>query len=166
MQSIRADYVSSSEVRIPPRGAGPRAERVEARAAALYASGYWCGESVVKAVSEEIAADVSPYVMRMTSGFCEGMGGSRCVCGALAGAVMAGGLICGRSSPDEDWEPSYQAAAELRRRFVESEDAGTCDEIVARIGDMSDAARWAHCTELVGRCARWVVEIAEAQGRL
>jgi len=130
----------------------------------LYESGYWCGESVLKTVNEVAGHPLPPEITRLASGFCEGIGGSRCTCGALAGAVMAAGLFSGRYGPDDPWEPSYDAAGELRRRFVEDQDAATCDEIVSAIGGMHLPRRWTHCAELVGRNARWVIEIAEANG--
>ena len=141
-----------------------RAQEAELRASVLYESGYWCGESVVKTVNELAGHPMPPEVMRLASGFCEGFGGSRCTCGALAGAVMAAGMLAGRDGPDDDWRPSYDAAGELYRRFVADQEASTCDEIVVRIGGMHLPQRWAHCTELVGHCARWVVEIAEREG--
>lgn len=140
-----------------------RAEAAESRASKLYESGYWCAESVFKTVNEIAGQPLPPTATRVASGFCEGFGGSRCTCGALAGAVMSVGLLSGREGPDDAWEPSYDAAGELRRRFEADQDATTCDEIVARIGDMDLPARWAHCAGLVGRNARWVVEIAERQ---
>ena len=144
----------------------PRAAEAELRASMLYESGYWCGESVVKTVNELAGHPMPPEVVRLASGFCEGFGGSRCTCGALAGAVMAMGMLAGRDGPDDDWRPSYDAAGELRMRFVADQDAATCDEIVTRIGGMRLPQRWAHCGELVGRCSRWVIEIAEEQGLL
>ena len=149
-----------------PATAGSRAGEAELRASMLYESGYWCGESVVKTVNEIAGHPMPPEVMRLASGFCEGFGGSRCTCGALAGAVMAAGMLAGRDGPDDDWRPSYDAAGDLRKRFVEDQGAITCDEIVTRIGGMHLPQRWAHCADLVGRCARWVVEIAEADSRL
>ncbi len=140
------------------------AERAESAASGYYAAGYWCGESVVKAVNEVLGHPMPAEVFRMASGFCEGLGGSRCICGALAGGVMATGLVKGRTSPRDQWEPSYDAAAELRRRWTEDQQATSCDEIVQRIGDMGLPERWAHCTLLVGRTARWVVEIVEQTG--
>jgi hypothetical protein len=79
---------------------------------------------------------------------------------------MAAGLLTGRAGPQDAWEPVYDFAGELRRRFVADQDADTCNAIVARVGDMGDPARWAYCASLVGRCARWVVEIAEERGAL
>jgi len=145
---------------------GSRADDVELLAAAFYEQGYHCGESVVRAINEVAGEPLPPEVMRMASGFCEGLGGSRCLCGALAGGVMAAGLLAGREAPTDRWEPSYDAAAELRTRWTADQDAQTCDEVVKRIGRMRDPARWAHCTLLVGSTARWVVEIAEREGWL
>jgi len=143
-----------------------RAERAEDLASEFYSQGYHCGESVVKAVNEVAGQPLPPEVMRMASGFCEGLGGSRCLCGALAGGVMASGLLSGRQTPADSWEPAYDAAAELRTRWIEDQEAERCDEVVSRIGGMHLPQRWAHCTLLVGRNARWVVEIAEREGWL
>ncbi len=140
----------------------PLAEEVELAAAGYYESGYWCGESVLKAVNEALDTPMPPDTYRMASGFCEGLGGSRCICGALAGGVMATGLFAGRVSPSDAWEPSYEAAAELRRRWMADQQAETCDEVAARLGGMESPKRWAHCARLVGRTARWVIEMAEA----
>jgi C_GCAxxG_C_C family probable redox protein len=136
------------------------ADDVELRAASYYEAGFHCGESVVRAVNEISDGLLPPEVTRLASGFCAGIGGSRGICGALAGGVMAVGLLSGRASAADPWEPSYYAAAEIRRRWVEDQEAETCEEVVSRIGDMDAPQRWAHCTGLVGRTARWVVEIA------
>ena len=151
----------------PPNGTRSRtvrpdvgvADAAELRAASYYAEGFHCGEAVLRAVNEVGGHKTSTDVTRLASGFCAGLGGSRCICGALAGGTMALGLLSGRESAADPWEPSYLAAAELRRRWVEDQDAETCDEVVSRIGDMDTPRRWAHCTALVGRTARWVVEI-------
>ncbi len=137
-----------------------RAEEAEVAAASYYEQGYWCGESVLKAVNDVLGHPMPPEVFKLASGFCEGLGGSRCICGALAGGVMASGLLTGRVGPEDAWESSYDAASELRRRWIEDQDAETCDEVVKRIGGMHLPERWAHCTMLVGRTARWVVEVA------
>jgi len=76
---------------------------------------------------------------------------------------MSCGLVLGRGGPDDAWEPAYYASAELRRRWVDDQDAESCDEVVQRIGGMHLPERWAHCTMLVGRTARWVVEITQEE---
>lgn len=144
----------------------PLADSAEFAASAYYEAGYWCGESVVRAINEALGSPMPAEVSKLASGFCEGLGGSRCICGALAGGVMASGLISGRTSPTDEWEPSYDAAAELRRRWMADQGAGTCDEVAERLGGMDRPERWAHCAMLVGRTARWVIQIAEQDGRL
>lgn len=138
-----------------------RPEQAEELAARLYENGYWCGESVLKAVNDVAGNPMPEGITRLASGFCEGFGGSRCTCGALAGAVMAVGMLAGRETPADAWEPSYDGAGEIRRRFVEDQEAATCDEIVGRIGGMHLPQRWAHCAILCGAAARWVLEISE-----
>jgi C_GCAxxG_C_C family probable redox protein len=151
---------------LSPATRGTDADWAELRAASLYESGHWCGESVLRTINELAPDPMPPGVARLASGFCEGFGGSRCTCGALAGAVMAAGLLCGRESADDAWEPVYDFAGELRARFVADQHADTCEGVVAQVGEMGAPERWAHCATLVGSCARWVVEIAQEQGTL
>lgn len=136
------------------------------RAATYYDQGFHCGEAVLKAVNEVSGNRMPPELFRLGSGFCEGFGGSRCVCGALASGVMAIGLLGGRNDNADAWEPSYYAAGELHARWQESEEATSCDEVAERYGGMRHPQRWMHCTELCGSCARWVIEIAEEHGWL
>ena len=140
------------------------AEWTQQRAAALYAERFWCGEAVLKAANEAFGEPMPAEFVRLASGFCAGFGGSRTTCGALAGAIMAAGLLCGRREATDPWEPVWDFAGELQSRFVADQDTDSCGVIVARIGEMGDPARWEHCTGLTGRCARWVVEIAEERG--
>jgi C_GCAxxG_C_C family probable redox protein len=164
---MRALDTGGTELRLVDGGeASSHAEEAELRASSYYEAGYHCGESVVRAVHDVIDSELPPEVMRMSSGFCEGLGGSRCICGALAGGVMACGLLAGRDGPDDAWEPSYYASNALRERWVDDQEATSCDEVVQRIGGMHLPERWAHCTMLVGRTARWVIEIAEENGSL
>ena len=75
------------------------ADRAELSASTFYETGYWCGESVLKTINELAPDPLAGDVTRLASGFCEGFGGSRCTCGALAGSVMAAGLLTGRRGP-------------------------------------------------------------------
>jgi len=55
----------------------------------------------------------------------------------------------------------WDATADLRARFEADQGTTLCDTISDSHGGMDHPLRWAHCTQLVGRTARWVVEIAE-----
>ena len=71
-------------------------------------SGYHCSESVFLALVETMNLKISPAAPKMASGF-HGGGGrigvgeastpTGCLCGALAGAVLALSVIYGRTSP-------------------------------------------------------------------
>lgn len=155
-----------SDIAQPSAEYAALAEATELRAGELYSQRFWCGESVLKSVNEAVGLPMDPQFVRLASGFCAGYGGSRTSCGALAGAVMAAGLLCGRRDASDPWEPVWEFAGELERRFAADQDAVTCAAIVERIGEMGDDARWEHCTGLTGRCARWVIEIAAERGML
>ncbi len=143
-----------------------RADAAAFAAEEMYERGWFCSEAVLVAVAEAAGLDLPEDAVRMASGFCEGGGGMRQWCGALAGAVMAIGALAGRRGPDDPWEPSYDAAAEVYRRFEDLEDTWTCAVIAERHGGMRHPARWGHCAELCGACAGWVIEIAEREGWL
>lgn len=145
-------------------GSESLADRAELLASSYYEGGFHCGESVVKAVNEVAGHPLPPEVFRMASGFCEGISGSRCTCGALAGGVMAMGLLGGRESVEDPWQPPWDATADMRERFFEDEGTTLCDTISDRHGGMRHPQRWAHCTELVGKVARWVIEVAQERG--
>lgn len=144
-----------------PGSAESTVQSAEFLAASYYESGLHCGESVVKAVNEIAGHPMPPEVFRMASGFCEGISGSRCTCGALAGGVMAMGLVGGRTAAGQPWEPVWDATAELRTSFANDQGTTLCEPISESHGGMDHPMRWAHCTELVGRTAGWVVRIAE-----
>jgi len=65
----------------------PDAEAGE-RAGQLFASGLNCAQAVLQACSGKD----SPEMMAMAKGFGGGVGGSKCLCGAISGGVMALGL--------------------------------------------------------------------------
>lgn len=142
------------------------AQRAEYLASSYYEAGFHCGEAVVKAVNEVVGHPLPAEVYRMASGFCEGISGSRCTCGALAGGVMALGILGGRDAADEPWQPVWDATTQLRRNFFEDQGTTECDPISERHGGMRHPQRWAHCTDLVGRTARWVIESAQESGWL
>ncbi|MGE4299036.1 MAG: C-GCAxxG-C-C family protein [Desulfovibrionaceae bacterium] len=88
------------------------------RARELFASGFFCAESVLKAVAEAKGI-ASEYIPGVATGFCSGVSRTQDRCGALSGAVMAVGLIYGRREPDETVDDCYMRTIKLVRRFKE-----------------------------------------------
>ncbi len=149
-----------------PAFASQNARAAASEATALYDRGWFCGEAVLKVVNARAPRPLPDSVVRLGSGFCEGMGGAGCTCGALAGAVMAIGLLRGREEATEEWEPSFDASRELHDWFHESFRASCCRTIVRPFGGMEGEGRHEHCAAITGATAGRVVELAESHGWL
>jgi C_GCAxxG_C_C family probable redox protein len=149
-----------------PTFSSAKAARAANEAASCYDEGYFCGEAVLKVVNSLAPDPLPPSLMRLGSGFCEGMGGAGCTCGAIAGGVMAIGLLAGRESASEPWEPSFHPSRALHDRFRMAFRASCCRTIVRPFGGMEGAGRHEHCAVMTGAATGWVVEIAEENGWL
>jgi C_GCAxxG_C_C family probable redox protein len=144
-----------------------RAAEAHACASALYLEErLFCSEAVVAVVNELLGSPMPANVIRMTSGLAAGMGDAGCSCGGLTGAVLALGIVCGRESGADDWEPSFATAKDLHERFTAEFGGACCRGIVRRFGGMEGVGRHEHCAELTGRCAALVFEVAEDHGLL
>jgi C_GCAxxG_C_C family probable redox protein len=149
-----------------PGFSSARATHAAEEALELYGDGLFCGETLLKVINELAPSPLPASVVRLGSGFCAGIGDAGCACGALAGGVMAIGLLAGRESADDDWEPSYYASREFHDWFVAEFSSACCRNIVRQFGGMDGAGRHEHCAVVVGTTAGWVVELAERCGWL
>jgi C_GCAxxG_C_C family probable redox protein len=66
----------------------PEAENPGERAGQLYDLGMNCAQAVLQATT----GNEDPALLAMAKGFGAGVGGSKCLCGAISGGVMALGL--------------------------------------------------------------------------
>ena len=74
------------------------------RATELMAENYVCSESVLLATCEEFGIGVDEKVIpQIAYAFAVGIGNTGAVCGAVAGATMAIGLIKGRGETMDEW---------------------------------------------------------------
>jgi len=97
---------------------------IEETAQGHFNSGYNCAEAVLLALAEQPrlqGMDLRMVVPRIATGFGGGLSRNGLICGALAGAAMAMGLVLGRDDPQSSREPCYPAVdrmvAEFRERF-------------------------------------------------
>jgi C_GCAxxG_C_C family probable redox protein len=74
----------------------------------------------------EIESEIIP---RIASCFGGGIGNTGSVCGAVAGAVMAIGLVKERGDSIEDWLRIAAVAQEFRRRFEAEMETINCREL-------------------------------------
>ncbi len=110
---------------------------IAARCEAHFASGLYCAESVLLAVAEAHGL-AHPMIPRIATGFCGGVSRTSGMCGALAGGIMALGLLTGRSRPQESKDLCYALSHHLVGRFRERFGATQCTELLGC--DISTAA--------------------------
>jgi C_GCAxxG_C_C family probable redox protein len=106
--------------------------RIEAEQLALAhsESGLHCAESVVSAITQLFCPEQAEIACRMATGFGGGLAGCRQeACGALTGGVLAIGLLCGRTTPEQGRETAYQISAAYRERFMAHFGATICQTL-------------------------------------
>jgi len=109
-------------------------ELVGQRSANIFtARGYCCSESVIVVINQAFRGDLSfELAVRLGSGFCHGMGGAGCTCGALAGAEVAISLFLGpRQAGGMKAKEFEKVAKEMHDRF-RTRFAATCCRVLTR----------------------------------
>jgi len=117
------------------------------RAANIYtARSYCCSEAVIVVINQGFRGDLSPEMaVRLGSGFCHGMGGAGCACGALAGAEVALSLFLGPRQPGGMKGKEFEKVAkEMHDRFRARFSATCCRVLLKRRKEKNGAT----CKEL------------------
>lgn len=138
------------------------------RATEHMANGLVCSESVLLATCEEFGIEVdAKFVPKVAYAFAGGIGNTGAVCGAVAGATMAIGLIKERGETMEEMMSVIGLAAEFRKRFEAEMDTINCRELTGldltnpeEIEDLmrTDIAQKV-CFPAVAKAHRLVVEL-------
>jgi C_GCAxxG_C_C family probable redox protein len=136
-------------------------ESVEERAVHFFNSGFNCAESVLKAVAETIDVGMQDP-QRIATGFGGGIARQGYTCGCLTGAVMAMGLLAGRSAPEDlaGKERVYAATVRLSEKFRGHAGALECRDITGLKFDQETHLKV--CCPLVGFAARAASEAITA----
>lgn len=94
-------------------------QKIRETAEKYYRDGdFYCSEAIVKTIKDEFKLDISDNVIAAASGFPVGMGGSGCTCGAVAGGIIALGLVFGRTvAKDEKVNKIMALSNELHDLF-------------------------------------------------
>ena len=101
----------------------------------LFLSGYTCAQSVVLAFEDMLVPDRGT-LLSLSAPFGGGIGRLRSVCGAVSGALMVLGMVCGKKeqmSLDEKAE-FYALVREYTSRFSERSGGSIiCSELLADV---------------------------------
>ncbi|MCE5329832.1 C-GCAxxG-C-C family protein [bacterium] len=104
--------------------------RIKENAQANFASGFNCAESVLLAIAKELKIR-SASVPKVATGFGAGVGKHGDICGALSGAVMAMGIVEGRTNPKDQESKTkiYAKTAILMEEFKKEFGYITCRDL-------------------------------------
>jgi len=130
-----------------------------------FASGFYCAESVVLAVADELGVE-SELLPKVATAFCSGMGRMCGTCGALTGAIMGVGLALGRSEASESVQPSYAATQRLIREFEQEFGARDCHVLLGCDLNTPEGQATFRETRLGERCAKYTGKAAEIAARI
>ncbi|MBI5556020.1 MAG: C_GCAxxG_C_C family protein [Deltaproteobacteria bacterium] len=108
-----------------------------------------CSEAVMVMMNQGFDGGLSAEAaLQLGAGFCHGMGGAGCSCGALSGAVAALGLFLGPHGGDGFRKKRFQQIIrEMHDRF-RARFRSTCCRVLTRKARHDDKAQRANCLEL------------------
>ena len=141
-------------------------KKIEEKAKKIFEkNGFCCAESVLLILSDELGMD-SPLIPRIATGFCGGIARTRGLCGAVAGGVMALGIIHGRDNAEQSRNILYQKVQQFIQSFDKEFGSTNCFELTGcdlstekGLQDFEDKGMEEKCTIYTGKAAGLVAEI-------
>lgn len=132
-------------------------KKVQADAEELFRSGgFYCSEAIVSAIRSNIDPDMPAALVKAASGFPVGVGRSKCMCGAVSGAVIAIGYFFGRPDPtnpqDSDSIKCLALANEVQKAFRDSHRV-LCCSVHTKGMDMASGEHKSQCIAFTGEMA-------------
>lgn len=130
----------------------PVKDRLTRRAEQHFKEGYNCCESLIKSCIEIFELKLPEDVYLMGKFFREGVGGSGCICGALAGGIMMLGYITGPNGG------GVEIAEKYRIGFIEKFGSSCC-RVIRKKQSVSGRFRNRECRAMTGHAAGAVAEV-------
>ena len=125
--------------------------------------GFYCSEAIVSAVRKNFDPGMPKELIKSASGFPIGVGRSRCMCGAISGAIIALGYFFGRSEPgkgtDQKSDKCMELAYELQEEFRKNHMGTLCCHIHIKGMDILNAEHKKQCVAFTGEMAAKCAEI-------
>ncbi|MCG2746440.1 MAG: C-GCAxxG-C-C family protein [Desulfobulbaceae bacterium] len=108
-----------------------------------------CSEAVIVTLNQGFRGDLSPQAaLQLGSGFCHGMGGAGCTCGALSGAVASMGVFLGPHGKDGCKKKKFRAAVREMHDQFHARFRATCCRVLSKKVKHDKQAHWANCLQL------------------
>lgn len=139
-------------------------EEVRNEAERLFRSGgFYCSEAVVSSIRKILAPEMPKELISAASGFPVGVGKSKCMCGAVSGAVICMGYFFGRTEPSSSTDPKSQKCLkltnEVQQSFRNNHKGVLCCSIHTRGMDMASGEHKEQCISFTGEMAAKTAEI-------
>ncbi len=126
--------------------------------------GFYCSEAVVASIRKNLAPDMPEELIAAASGFPAGVGRSKCLCGAISGAVICLGYLFGRTEPSTPTDPKsancLNLANELQESFRNNHKGVLCCSVQTKGMDMASGEHKNQCIAFTGEIAAKTAEIA------
>jgi C_GCAxxG_C_C family probable redox protein len=120
---------------------------------------FFCSEAIVKTIKDEFALPLPDAVIGMASGFPVGMGGSGCTCGAIAGGIIAIGMVFGRTEPrDPKVNKTMKLAKELHDSFKQRHSC-LCCRVLTQGMELGSPVHMEQCIAFTGEVAEETAKI-------
>jgi len=121
---------------------------------------YYCSEAIVKAIKDGFSLDISDTVISLASGFPVGMGRAGCSCGAVAGGVMAIGMLFGRTQPKDEKVGKAMALSKELHDLFQSRHQVVCCRALTKGMELGSLEHMKQCIAFTGEIAEEVAKIA------
>ena len=125
--------------------------------------GLRCSEAVVYSIRKNIDPDMPAELIAAASGFPIGVGRSKCMCGAISGAVICLGYFFGRNQPTTTTDPQslkcMDLAGELQESFRQNHRGVLCCHVHTKGMDMTKGEHKDQCRSFTGEMAAKTAEI-------
>jgi len=127
--------------------------------------GFYCSEAIVSSIRKNVDPDMPIELVAAASGFPIGAGRSRCMCGAVSGAIIALGYFFGRTTPkapsptDPQSKKCLDLVYELQESFRQNHKGVLCCHLHVKGMDMESGEHKAQCVAFTGEMAAKAAEI-------
>lgn len=130
-------------------------ELVRSRAENLYHSrGLCCSQAVLLAINGGFRGHLTEELaIRIGAGFCGGIGEAGCVCGGLAGAVMALGLFLSPGAPHGLREKKFRRLSKKLHDSFHEKAGSTCCRVLIENFQSDKSGQKKYCRGLTGYAA-------------
>jgi len=131
--------------------------------------GFYCSEAIISSIRKNIDPDMPLELVSAGSGFPIGVGRSRCLCGAISGAVVCLGYFFGRTGPSSPDDPRSEKCLELTHELQESfrkNHKVLCCHIHIEGLDIANGEHRPQCIAFTGEMAQKTAEIIARELKL